>query len=206
MDREPGLIRGETPFRAFGTCPGRGIRPAPGAGRSSFVRAARHHVTQPTELCDLAYGGRVDVKGIGPAKAKALEQWRNQQIAAARSRCPATLPASERHAAQTEFQRRKADLQSRIRDIASEAETARQRAEQDLQHARERLHQEADRARTAARAQREAFARRALQIQQAATEIPGLEAALAVALQRRRRLSAFAYLRFLVTGRSTISD
>ncbi|MER8027353.1 hypothetical protein ABTZ78_00015 [Streptomyces bauhiniae] len=159
-----------------------------------------------TAYVDLAYGGRVDVKGIGPAKAKALEQWRHQQITAARSRCPATLPASERQAAQTKFQRRKADLQSRIRDVGSEAETARQRSEQDLQHARERLHREADRTRTAARAQREVFARRALQIQQAATEIPGLEVALAAALQRRRRLSAFAYLRFLVTGRPAISD
>lgn len=71
---------------------------------------------------------------------------------------------------------------------------------------RERLHREADRARTAVRAQREAFARRALQIQQTSTEMPGLEATVAATLQRRRRLSAFAYLRFLVTGRSAIPD
>lgn len=176
-----------------------GVRTAADFHGITHVRTGGRY-NNVTAYVDLAHGGRVDVKGIGPAKADALEQWRNQQIAAARSRCPAALPATEQRVAQMEFQRRKADLQSRNRDIGSETARARQRAEQDLQQARERLHAEADRARNTARARREAFARRTLHIQQAATEIPGLEAALGTAVQSRRRLSAFAYLRFLVTG------
>ncbi|WP_461014162.1 serine/threonine-protein kinase [Streptomyces daliensis] len=158
-----------------------------------------------TAYIDLAYGGRADIKGIGPAKAEALRQWREQQIATARARCPTILPAGDRQAAQAEFHCRQTDLQSRIRDLGTQAEAARRRAEADLRQVREQLLREAEQARTTALAQREAFARRTLQLRQATAEIPALDAALAAALRERRQLALFPYLRFLMIGRSASS-
>ncbi|AEW95296.1 MULTISPECIES: protein kinase domain-containing protein [Streptomycetaceae] len=177
-----------------------GIRTAADFHGVTIVSAGGRY-SNLTAYIDRTGGGRIDVKGIGPTKARALEQWREQRVVAARFRSPTKLPADQLQAARAESRQRKTDLQGRLRDIASQAASATQNAEQNLQQARGRLRQEAERARATARARREAFARRSVQIRQASDEIPVLDAALAAGVQRRRQLSAFSYLRFLTTGR-----
>lgn len=180
-----------------------GVRTAADFQGITLLRTGGHY-NSVTAYITLNNGLRVDVKGIGPTKAQALERWRNQQLLGAQTRCATvTLPSDEMRAAKADFQRRRTELRDRLRDAAAEGDSAREKAADHLRQAREQLRRRADRERTAARGQREAFAQRSLQLQQATAAIPALDAALTGARRNRRGLSTLSYLRFLLTSRPT---
>ncbi|GAA1928280.1 hypothetical protein [Streptantibioticus ferralitis] len=146
-------------------------------------------------------GGReVNIKGIGAAKARTLDAWRQAQISAAQSRCTIRLSSARRQSITSDFERRRAQHSDERRKAEADAATQRAQAQQRLQDGRVRLSAQDAAALRLAQQQRQAFAQRALQIQESQADLDSVNASLAEARRIRRALSHARYLRFALTG------
>ncbi|GHE54079.1 hypothetical protein GCM10018785_24440 [Streptomyces longispororuber] len=149
----------------------------------------------------LSNGRRIDVQGIGEAKAIALDVWRRQLVAAAEADQPTALTAQERQSIDQGIEVRRTRLTTELRSVDAAAEAARTKAQQELEDGQARLTQENALADERARRQRKEFSRRAVTLQQNSARHAALSSAAETAEAHRRRLSLVRYLRFLYTGR-----
>ncbi|MDH6703343.1 serine/threonine protein kinase/outer membrane murein-binding lipoprotein Lpp [Kitasatospora sp. MAA19] len=146
-------------------------------------------------------GQEVNVKGIGEAKARALDAWRRQRAQAAESRCAVSLPPTQRRSIEADFNQQRMRLSDQRRATETEADRQLSLAAQRLQTAQAQLTADAEAAADQARRQREEFARRALRIQNAQSEYADLETAFTEARFIRRSLSHARYIRFALADR-----
>ncbi|WP_406091215.1 hypothetical protein [Kitasatospora purpeofusca] len=153
-----------------------------------------------TAVIVTATGHEVNVKGIGEAKARALDAWRAQLVSAAQARCTIQLSSSRRLTVTSEFDRQRAGLANRRRAAETEATNQRNQAALRLQDGQTRLSDEAAAAADRALKQREEFARRAIQIQNSQNGLASVEASFTEARRIRRALSYSHYLRFALIG------
>ncbi|MGC0385633.1 hypothetical protein [Streptomyces sp. SAI-129] len=149
----------------------------------------------------LSNGRRIDVEGIGEARAIALDVWRRQLVAAAEADQPTALTAQERQSIDQGIEVRRTRLTAELRSVDAAAEASRTKAKQELKDGQARLTRENTLAGERARRQRQEFSRRAVTLQQNSARHAALSSAAETAEAHRRRLSLVRYLRFLYTGR-----
>ncbi|WP_447042305.1 hypothetical protein [Streptomyces sp. DSM 118878] len=159
-----------------------------------------HYNSVGAELV-LSNGRRIDVQGIGEAKAIALDVWRRQLVAIAEADQPTTLTAQERQSIDQGIEARRTRLTAELRSVDAAAEASRTKAQQELADGQTRLTRENTLAGERARRQRQEFSRRAVTLQQNSARHAALSSAAETAEAHRRRLSLVRYLRFLYTGR-----
>ncbi|BCK67978.1 hypothetical protein Srufu_019310 [Streptomyces libani subsp. rufus] len=176
-----------------------GVRTAADFTGYRAVRNA-HYNSVGAELV-LSNGRRIDVQGIGEAKAMALDAWRRQLVAAAEAGQPTALTAQERQSIDQGIEVRRARLTAELRSVDAAAEASRTKAQKEMEDGQARLTRENTLADDRARRQRQEFSRRAVTLQQNSARHAALSSAAETAEAHRRRLSLVRYLRFLYTGR-----
>ncbi|UNO39476.1 hypothetical protein [Streptomyces sp. MST-110588] len=146
-------------------------------------------------------GRRINIHGIGEAKAIALETWRSNAVRSAVARQPAALSAPERQSIEQGIARRRAQLTDQRKAAETEADSSRAQAKKRLEEGRERLARKHTAAGDRARQQRLEFSRRTVELQQNNALHATLSAAVDAARIQRSGLSYVRYLRFLYFGR-----
>ncbi|WP_327185524.1 hypothetical protein [Streptomyces sp. NBC_01334] len=154
-----------------------------------------------TGLINTADGRRLDIKGIGEARARTLDAWRARQYDRVSSRAPSSLPAARRQSIEADFARREADLSRRRLATETTVRTAREEAGKQLRSGLARLSGEDQLAARHASQQRQQFAQRARQLGDPHSRLTAVEAEIAAARRSARALSSLRYLRFALTGR-----
>ncbi|WP_258038819.1 hypothetical protein [Streptomyces sp. SM12] len=176
-----------------------GVRTA--ADFTGYRTVNNAHYNSVGAVLVLSNGRHIDVQGIGEGKAKALDFWRRQLVAAAEADQPTALTAQERLPIDRDITARSARLTTELRSVDVAAEASRTKARQALNDGQARLARENTEAGERARRQRQEFSRRAVTLQQDGARHAALSAAAETAEAHRRRLSLLRYLRFLYTGR-----
>ncbi|MEV5609549.1 hypothetical protein [Streptomyces sp. NPDC052225] len=176
-----------------------GVRTAADFTGYRAVRNA-HYNSVGAELV-LSNGRRIDVQGIGEAKAMALDAWRRQLVAAAEASQPAALTAQERQSIDQGIEVRRVRLAAELRSVDAAAEASRTKAQKEMEDGQARLTRENTLAGNRASRQRQEFSRRAVALQQNSARHAALSSAAETAEAHWRRLSFVRYLRFLYIGR-----
>ena len=146
-------------------------------------------------------GHEANVKGIGEAKAQALEAWRSRLASTAHARSTIQLPPHRRQTITAEYDRQRTQLANQRRSAEAEAANQRNQAMQRLQTGQAGLSAEAVAAAASALKQREEFAHRAIRIQSTQVGLASLETSFTEAYNRRRSLTHARYIRFALVGR-----
>ncbi|MFC8965091.1 hypothetical protein [Streptomyces sp. NPDC057094] len=176
-----------------------GIRTAADFTGYQSVQNAQYNSTGA--LLVLSSGRVVDVRGIGEAKAIALDAWRRHVVAAAEARQPAALSTPERQSIEQGITRRRAQLTAQRKAVEPETDALRAKARKRMEDERERLTRENTRAGDQARRDRQEFSRRTVELQQNSALHGRLSDSVEAAKLRQRGLSFACYLRFLYIGR-----
>ncbi|MBH1938835.1 hypothetical protein I5Q34_32025 [Streptomyces sp. AV19] len=178
-----------------------GIRTAADFTGIRLTSTSRHGYTNVTALIVKPNGTAVNIKGIGDAKARTLDAWRDARAADARSRCTTQLSPARKQAIIAGFDLRRAQCAAE-RDKAELNATARRaQAHQRLQEARARLDSEDNDALRDAEQQRRSFGQRSAQIRTSQADLTAVTDSLIAARRTHRDLSRTRYLRFVLTGR-----
>ncbi|WP_433666948.1 AarF/UbiB family protein [Nocardia sp. CA-136227] len=148
----------------------------------------------------LASGRAVHVRGIGEAKGKSLLQWRDGLKTRAQARCNISAP-TQGSAITSRFAADRQQLEGQRRSIDTDARTQRDQAKQRLEADQIRLSEDAAKAAAAAVRQRQEFARRRLEIQNAPQELAIIDARIAEVRRHRHVTSHRRYLKFVLVGR-----
>ncbi|MFD4136389.1 hypothetical protein [Streptomyces goshikiensis] len=146
-------------------------------------------------------GGRVNVHGIGEAKAKALDSWRLAVRDSAVRAQPTRLSTAEQRSIRHDFTLRHAALADQRKVAERIAENEHAQVRQRLEAGQARLAREDAAANAHAQQKRQEFSRRAVLLQQNASRYEALRGSLDEAQRLSHGLTYGRYLRFLYTGR-----
>ncbi|MET7942929.1 hypothetical protein [Streptomyces sp. NPDC005302] len=175
-----------------------GIRTAADFTGYQSVQNAQYNSTGAVLV--LSSGRVVDVRGIGEAKAVALDTWRRHVVAAAEARQPTALSTSERQSIEQGITRRRAQLTAQRTAVEPEIDALRVKARKQMEDEREQLARENTVAGDQARRKRQEFSRRTVELQQSSVLHGALSDSVKAARLRQRGLSFARYVRFLYIG------
>ncbi|QHC15547.1 hypothetical protein GR131_08915 [Streptomyces sp. GF20] len=146
-------------------------------------------------------GRTVKVRGVGPAKANALDAWRQRCEEEARTSCPVVLSAEQDAEIERMFKQRLDDIQCQQDSLEQAMEEKRNTARRDLRAARTRLADRHQEELDTLQAQITTLNLRLADIRVNAAEMHRLNEASTRLLADSRKVSYFSYLQFLCIRR-----